>query len=306
MKHNILLAFLFVLALTCSCTGQKPTGNDNGTSAAEGTMTYTFKDSCKHLVVSLSLELPLGEDSATMLIRDSLIEDFVFNAQQPGYDMEGTHYVKRFAGDYSDPQAIVDYYGKADYDFLLRQAKADYDDRMQYLESDTTMTAEDRERIKNDVPMWEYDFSVKALSDTLGIVVYQSQMYVYYGGAHGGVAGSGALTFSKATGEKIRCFIADRHTSAMQPMIRRGLLQYYRLAGETLSNAELDDRLQIDSKQIPLPVDAAYPNATADSLIFTYRQYEIACYADGMPSFTLPVKQLLPYLTPQAKALLLP
>lgn len=277
--------------------------SDSGSGTSAGTKVFCFKDSCQHLVVSLSLELPMGKDSASMQIRDSLIADFIQNVQHPGY-AEEDNVIKPYDGDDTDPQLLVDYYGKAGYEYLLKLSKSDYDDRMQYLEEDTTMTDEEKQNIMQDVPQWAYDLTVKQVSDTLGIMVYFSQVYIYCGGAHGGIGGTGALTFDKVTGNKISCFVKPDATKALQPMIRKGLRQYYAECGETISDKELTERLMIEGTIVPLPQSAVFPNTTADSLIFTYGQYEIASYADGMPSFKLAVKDLEAYLTTKGKALL--
>lgn len=304
MKNHSKLMLMMLIALVgmfSSCTGQKSVQEAESENA--GTKVFCFKDSCQHLVVSLSLELPMGKDSASTQIRDSLIADFVESVQSPGYD-DGDIGVKPYAGDKNDLQALVDYYGKADYEYLLQYAKSDYEDRMQYLEEDTTMDEEAKQFIMEDVPQWEYDLEVKQLSDTLGVVVYYSQAYIYCGGAHGGVGGTGALTFDKETGTKVNSFVTSDASKALQPLIRKGLRQYYAECGDTLSDKELTERLMIDDPMILLPQGPEYPNATADSIIFTYGQYEIAPYADGMPSFKLSVKDLEPYLTPEGKALL--
>lgn len=295
---------LFIFA-TClfSCAGNKTAGDDSAIDA--GTKVYAFKDSCQHLTLSLSLELPLGEDSASLQIRDSLIADFINSVSQPGFSEEGTNIIKPYTGNMTDAQAIVDYYGKADYAYLLNLAKSDYEERVKYVSEDTTIDEETRQSILEDIPMWAYDLNVNKMTDTLGYVVYYSQAYVYYGGAHGGITGSGALTFDKSTGKKIERFIDSNKTKDIQPFIRKGLLEYYRMAGDTITDSQLSERLQIESKEIPLPSRAAFPNASGDSLTFVYGQYEIACYADGMPAFKLPIKDIEKYLTPEGKALLI-
>lgn len=128
------------------------------------------------------------------------------------------------------------------------------------------------------------------------ITVTSSQTYCYYGGAHGGVSGTGPITFLKSSGQKVDHFISPDAAKAMQPLLRKGLLRYYADCDEPLTDTQLSERLQIEGTIIPLPRHSAYPNATADSLIFTYQQYEIACYADGMPSFTIAISDLAPYL----------
>ena len=299
MKNPIKNLCLLFLAALCSCTGQK-----SGTPVDAGTQTYSYKDSCRHLVLSLSLELPQGTDNASLQISDSLIADFIQNARRPGYDAEDTLGIAPYTDGWENPQAIVDHYGKASYAYLLRQAKADYEARMQYLEEDSSITAEERELFTEYAPQWSFEFNLTRGTDTPDFVVYHSQAYIYRGGAHGGVAGSGDLTFDKHSGQKVSCFITPTSAHALQPLLRKGLLQYYKEAGDEMTDRQLSERLQIEGEQIPLPNNPVCPNATGDSLVFTYGQYEIACYADGMPSFLLAVQDLLPYLTPEGKALL--
>ena len=287
-----------------SCVGNKAAGENASVDA--GTKVYVYKDSCQHLVVSASLEVPTGNDSVSLQIRDSLVADFIRCVSAPGIQEEGTTGVEPYKGDMSKIQDVVDYYGKAAYDSLLKMALADYEERTAFLEEDTTMLEEDKERIKNDVPQWAFDFDCKKTVDAESFTVYHSQIYCYYGGAHGGVTGTGAMTFNKATGTKIDRFINPDATKALQPLIRKGLIAYYSEYGDTINDQQLSERLQIEGTIIPQPRNTPYPNATGDSLTFTYGQYEIACYADGMPSFRLSVKDIEPYLTPEAKASLNP
>lgn len=297
---SLFMALLSVVIITASC-GTRSVGNESPTTDA-GTKVYAYKDSCQNLLFSLSIELPLGKDSTSLQIRDSLIAEFVSFISRPGFIEEGTPSIKPFAGDADDIQGMVDYYGKAANDELLKSALSDYEQRMQYLDEDTTMTEDDRQRIKQDVPMWALEYKLSMISsDTLDIVTYDSQAYVYYGGAHGGVIGSGAMTFDKLTGEKISHFIDPAATERIQPMLRKGLLQYYAEVGDTISDSQLSERLQIEGTVVPQPHNTPSLNLSCDSLVFVYGQYEIACYADGMPSFRIPVSELIPYLTPQGK-----
>lgn len=306
MKHYHYFLVLCIIAATLfSCSGQK-TAQAEAEVADAGTQTYIFKDSCQHLLFSVSLELPQGTDSVSAQIRDSLIADFVRNVSLPTYGEDAPNPIPSYTGDNEDYKELVNYYGRTSYNHLLELAKSDYEERMKYLEEDTTMSIEEKKRIMSEVPQWAYDLSIKKNTDTERFVVYISQAYTYCGGAHGGMIGSGALTFNMNTGEKVKHFVKHDATMALQSMIRKGLLRYYAEAGEKMTDQELRDRLQIEGRMIPLPQQAAFPNAAGDSLTFTYGQYEIACYADGMPSFTLPVKDLMPYLTSEGKRLLVP
>ena len=305
-KQTIMRKYLAIISvsLLCmfSCRGQKVASADAPEQVANEV--FTFEDSCQHLVVKLSLELPMGSDEASKLMRDSLIADFMANCRQPGYDQENEFAVKPYSGNLSDPQAIVNYFGKADYDYLLAQAMSDYNERVKYADEDPELSVAERERIKNDVPRWTFEMSLKKETDNPRFDVYLSQSYVYYGGAHGGVTGSGALTFDKATGKKISRFIKEDSTSALQPLLSQGPLRYFHAADYEVSDSNLNNCLSIPDGIIPQPTDNPCPNAAGDSLLFTYRQYEIAPYAAGMPNFSIPVKDLMPYLTPEGKALL--
>lgn len=302
MKAKLLITFLTVATILTSCGGQRQ-ANEETIETDTRTQTYIYKDSCKLLALSLSIELPLGKDSASVQIRDSLIAEFVSCASNPGYSDGDTPVIKPYRGDGKDAQALVDYYGRTAYERLLKMVSSEYEERMQYLDEDTTMTEEDKAQIRSDFPQWAFDLKIAKSIDTESYVVYSSQTYCYYGGAHGGIIGDD-LTFEHSTGKKIEHFIKADATASIQPLIRKGLMHYYSEAGDPVTDKQLSERLQIEGNRIPLPQRATYPNVSGDSLVFTYAQYEIACYADGMPSFSLSVNDLLPYLTPEGKALL--
>jgi hypothetical protein len=72
----------------------------------------------------------------------------------------------------------------------------------------------------------------------------------------------------------------------------------------TITNdEELANNLQVeDVNRIPLPSNPPY--FTKDGLCFTYQQYEIACYAVGLVSFTVPYAKIRPLLTEEAATLI--
>lgn len=295
------LLSLALATLLFSCKGKETIEN---TYTDASIQTFCFADSCEHLTMKVSLELPAGKDSVSFVMRDSLVAEFIRSICNP-ITSEGSSIIPPCTYDRNDIQALVDYYGHAVYEHLLRMAVNDYNDRISYLAEDTTMTNEERERIKKDIPQWELDLAITKTIDTQTFVVYNSQTFCYYGGAHGGVTGSGPITFNKVDGHRIEHFLLDDAALTLQAYIRKGLLQYYRESCDTISDTQLSDRLQIEGEVIPLPQRSPTLNATADSLIFTYGQYEIASYADGMPSFSLPIKEISNLLTSEVKSLLL-
>lgn len=302
MKNYLLFVFLLINIFLLSCSGHKSTADM--LSGYEDCRVYEYKDSCKHLALSVLLQLPVGDDAATLQIRDSLIADFCKNIRIAEQNSLENEKLEPYDGEKDDMQAFVNHYGKNAYDILLSQAMSDYDARMKYIAEDTTMTDAEKESIAKDVPMWEFDLNTKKITDTLGIVVYYSDIYLYYGGAHGGLTGTGAMTYDKSTGNMIKRFIEPDSVLAMQHIIRKGLIDYYLECRDTITESQLHERLLIDGKTIPLPQHSEYPNASADSLILTYGQYEIASYADGMPSFKVALKDVMRYLTTEAKELL--
>jgi hypothetical protein len=111
------------------------------------------------------------------------------------------------------------------------------------------------------------------------------------------------MTFNRSNGKKVTNFFVKEATEKMQGLLKKGLKEYFSESGAPIkTDKELMEQLQIDGNVIPLPVQEPYPSAAG--LIFTYNQYEIACYAAGMPSFTIPYEQAMPYLTDEVKELL--
>ena len=150
---------------------------------------------------------------------------------------------------------------------------------------------------------YEWQFKVDTLGQTDRYITFSARGYQYMGGAHGGVFGRGAITFSKADGQPFAQWFADESDPALQQLMLEGIARYFTENEEQPVTADsLADYLLVNPAEVRLPAEAPFP--TADGLVFTYQQYEIAPYAAGMPNFTLPYEQVKPYLTDGAKALL--
>lgn len=269
----------------------------------EDTQLFVAGDTCVHLSVSVSLEVPSGKDEVSAQICDSLVAEFIRSINNVCYSEEELELIPPCEYNRDDIQALVDYYEQAAYERMLKLAKDDYEERMAYLKENTELSDEDRESIENSIPQWAFDQVILKTVDAPAFAVYDANQYVYCGGAHGGVFGTGAITFDKASGQKIEQFFEEGAEYSLQSVIRQGLRQYYRESGDTLSETELLERLMFEGDLVPLPQCAPYLNANADSLIFTYGQYEIACYADGTPYFAAPVSDVISALTPEVTKL---
>ena len=260
-----------------------------------------YADSTAHSYLTMHAELPVPADAASRSIRQALIDvmDEQLSQIAPG---EQQRYFPRFNGKMEDTDALMTYYKDQTLAQIGKLSQEDADERERYIREDPDLSEEDKARILADAPVWSYDFKLEKTADTLGYAVFLSQNYVYAGGAHGGVTGAGYLTFDKQSGQWVKSLIDPACTAQIQPLLVKGLLRYYADCGVTLSEKELREQLQIEGDEIPLP--AWSPSPVAEGLSFVYQQYEIASYADGMPSFVLSLDELDPFLTPEARKLL--
>ena len=120
--------------------------------------------------------------------------------------------------------------------------------------------------------------------------------------SHGGVTGKGCLTFDKKNGSYAEHIVDRDKVSEIQPLLLKGIVSYFASAGFRVDGDTVKEYLSLDGDLIPLPDWEPYPSEKG--LEFTYQQYEIASYASGMPSFTVPFSDIAPFLTPEGKAIL--
>lgn len=292
MRTLILFAFLVLSVAITSCTG--PVGKIV-------TKNYSFADSTKYAEVHLSIDLPMSKSDVSDSIRTRLQELLQNSLQQYSKSYEDTTFVP-YPGDLSDVQTFVNYYGKSIFDYASALSKNDDDQRKSFIMSDSDMLEEDKEYALDQVYTWQYDLSLYETDQTDKYVVFSSNDYVYMGGAHGGTTGLGSLTFSKETGKQIESFLLPESLYALQPYMKKGLMEYFAEEENFSSEEEMMENLFIEGDEIPFPAFNPFPSE--DGLVFVYQQYEIASYAAGMPSFTLPYDVVRPYLTEEAESIL--
>ena len=262
---------------------------------------FSFDDSAKYADVTVNAELPTSTKGAAGKIREGLIDIMDGQLAFIG-SYEGERLFDPFDGDKSDNAAIVDYYRRKAIDVLDSNAAEDYQEREKYVMEDEDMTDEQKKEVLDNFPRWEYDFTLDRQYETDRYVVFNSTDYVYLGGAHGGVIGQGSPTFDKKSGNRINEFLRKDALEDMQSLLTAGLVQYFNDNDDTVNAGNVRDYLFLDDESIPFPVWTPHP--TEDGLCFVYQQYEIAAYAMGMPSFTIPYDAVKPYLTPEALDLL--
>ena len=264
---------------------------------------YTFSDSSKYANISIKAVLPVAKDSVSQVIRDSLV-NIISNSirSYQGSQMEDTKpLIAKYNGDEKDAKSMLDYYSKEVSKLLNSQAKEDYDERVKYWDEDTTLTEEQRKEFKESVTPWDYSMDVTKTSEDSTFVVFNDTEYAYIGGAHGGVFGWGGITFRFSDGSIVKNFLKDNVLKDMQPLLKKGLKEYFNEnADEKIkTDQQLMEQLMLPEESkglIPLPAWTPSPDEKGKGLVFTYQQYEIACYAVGMPSFVLTWEELKPFL----------
>ena len=292
MRKIFAIGLAIVAAVACRPSG----GKDLQTE------TLNYEDSTAHADLSIKVELPVyGQSAAADRIRAALVEVMDEQLSHIG-TYEEERLFPEFEGDRSQTESLVTYYRDKALESIGRLSQEDYDERVASIEENDGLTDGQRKEILADMPGWEYDFSLLKDRETDRYVVFLSQDYVYLGGAHGGVVGRGGLTFDKKEGALVEKMVDSASLDAVQPLLRKGLSQYFSDNEMEVAPEELDNILFLETGVIPFPAWTPYPSE--EGLVFTYQQYEIAAYAAGMPEFTVPYADILPYLTPEAKALL--
>lgn len=292
--------FLFLMiALLASCS-TKPSASLSTQETAELQWEhYAFADSSRYGQVEMKATLPLATDSVTQVIRDSLIAVIQRNAAHFLPTEDNASVIKPYQGKDSTLKAILTYYGNSVMAYINKENKAIIDEYIDRISKDTTMTEQQKEDAKGIRPQWVYDMDI-ALQDTDSIFIsFKDEEYGYWGGAHGGVLGDGVVTFLADNGKRLRSIIRPDATLQMQPLIKKGLKEYFHNQGEPLPNDhQLMQMLMLSDQSGIIPLPKQYePYPSDKGIVFTYAQYEIACYAAGMPTFTVPYKDITPFLS---------
>lgn len=291
LKSLIVTAAISLLALS-GC---------NNSSKTINTETFTFDDSAKYADVSIKAELPVSSKGVSGAIRKGLIDIMDGQLAFIG-SYEGERLFPAYDGNPDQNAAVVDYYRRNAIDMLDSNAASDYEERAKYIQEDEDFTDEQKKEMLEDFPRWEYDFTLEKQYETDRYVVFNSTDYVYLGGAHGGITGQGSPTFDKKDGHRVEKFLKDDSLQQMQTLLAAGLVDYFSDEDGSVNAGNVRDYLFLDDETIPFPVWTPHP--TEDGLCFVYQQYEIAAYAMGMPSFTIPYEAVKPYLTQEAADLL--
>lgn len=131
-------------------------------------------------------------------------------------------------------------------------------------------------------------------------VTFVTSREMYLGGAHGSLL-TGGMTFRKADGRRIGWDVfTGKYDENFAGLVKDGLKKYWNISSdEELRSCFLDEN---DYYSIPLP--ECPPLFTPEGIEFVYNEYEIAAYAYGRPTFTIPYSEISDYMMVTARRLL--
>lgn len=228
---------------------------------------------------NISIALGNSQDSVNVSIDVPTYADSKVNAaimEQLSEQLGGT-----YEGDYADCDSFVRFCAQK-YMKELADLRAEFED------------------FDPGMP-FERSLTVKKSYETDLLVTYDVQTYEFSGGAHGGASSYG-ITFRKSDGRQMgqnTLLTPNPEAFEWNEMLKSGLMEYF----EAKNESDLEACLQgVETYNIPMP--ACGVSFGPDGMNFVYQQYEIACYAAGMPSFTIPYDKLKPCLNVTGRRLL--
>ena len=190
-----------------------------------------------------------------------------------------------YTGDKNNGKAVVNFFGEI-YAATMKQSWTEIQELNE----------------NSDEPMpYSYEIEIRLEEQTDQYVTLSINTYSYTGGAHGSSMNY-SINFAKTYNDQVAYTINQKMTQSIQPLLRKGVIEYFKEQGETISDADLNKVLFIDNNTIPLP--AMSPVLTTKGLRFEYQQYEIGPYAIGLVNFTLPYKDVKGYMTQEATELI--
>ena len=125
------------------------------------------------------------------------------------------------------------------------------------------------------------------------VITYESTHYAYFTGGGHGTYGTQGITIRIADGKRMNRIIGDER--GVMGLVKEGLMTYFGVNDE----AALADYCTVPLDVLPLPANPPY--LLEDGVRFQYNVYDICRFDDGDPWFTIPYDSILPYLTEEAK-----
>ena len=292
MKHRLVItAILASVALILAGCKSGRTSSANAASAPveHGTSFSTttverIANADSAILCKVTIDYPTGTDSFSLAV-NKFLHDQLVQMYLPGFDGPDAESRNPLCdGNVNTGETVVGYYADGTLAYLKQTLEGMQDEGIDW------------------TPTLEYDLSITKMADTTRYVSYEMKAYVFLGGAHGS-SSYRVVHIAKPSGKVIELTVDTLQTKALQPLLRKGVISYFHEMGERdVDDSNLDEHLLLMGDPIPVPACASY--LAPDGVHFVYQQYEIAPYAVGLVSFTVPYAEIKKYLTPEARQLI--
>ena len=235
------------------------------------TETYKFEKSDSTAEVSVLVQWPTKGEK---VIVDSLRK----------------HICDLLGDDFIDGSKAIQKYGQA----LFESQQEDWHSVYDEMEPDERMGA------------FSKTHDITLLTQNKNYVTYFYRTFSYGGGAHGYTTEVG-FTFRKSDGKQIP-LLKNTNSRKLAKLIKEGVRSFFSESPDKpLSDEELIGYLftgEVSAlNHLPLPGNPPYLSDTG--MVFLYTQYEIAPYSSGIITFEIPFKDIEPFMTDEAKAMIL-
>lgn len=192
--------------------------------------------------------------------------------------------------DFIDSPKAIQAYGQS----LFESQQADWHSVYDEMEPDERMGA------------FSKTHDITLLTQNKNYVTYFYRTFSYGGGAHGYTTEVG-FTFRKSDGKQIP-LLKNTNSPKLAKLIKEGVRSFFSESPDKpLSDEELIGYLftgEVSAlNHLPLPGNPPYLSDTG--MVFLYTQYEIAPYSSGIITFEIPFKDIEPFMTDEAKAMIL-
>jgi hypothetical protein len=180
---------------------------------------------------------------------------------------------------------------------LLRKYNGSLDEPNQILETGYL------DKKKEWDPMFasETQIAYNNIYKTKRFITYEERFYGYEGGAHGFSSNSG-VTFRVKDGRRFGWDMLVKE-QALKNLIIEGLKkQYFEVNSDNDFFAAVMLEDTPNRQNFPFPETA--PWITSKGVVFQYKEYEIASYAQGKPYCIIPLSQVQSFFTSSVKRML--
>lgn len=254
---------LFFVMITTSCRNNSAPSSTKTDDVHYSTTPINYEENKTTLGCKIYADYP--EKGSTFLLQN--IREWINETLGGSY-----------SGDLKNGQSVIEYYAKL-INSKLTKDEAEFG-------NDSTMGGS------------VYYVQIRKSFETSLLVTYTNDVYEYHSGAaHGGQTYTGAV-FRKTDGRKMGWDVFKKDSiNSINNMIKEEIkTQFFHLEDDD----EFYKMLLVDNPELFFPLPTTDPLFMEKGVMFIYQQYEIAPYAAGKPTCTIPYDKLKNYFTTTA------